>query len=212
FMYIAAGLYVLIVSMDQIPAMLKLIVTAAFTPLEAEGAFIGGTAGYAFLWGMKRALYSNEAGQGSSPIAHSAAKTDEPAREGILAGMEPFIDTIVVCTITALVILLSGIWMRPAEAVYDTPPAVVATADGAWTLERVAAPPREGAVWRDGDGVYVIVEAQGNAQTGNTKHRLDGTVVRDGLGFVIQWGSHRADQPFTLDNPGIYVTYAGATL
>ena len=212
FMYIAAGLYVLIVSMDQIPAMLKLIFTAAFTPLEAEGAFLGGTAGYAFLWGMKRALYSNEAGQGSSPIAHSAAKTDEPAREGILAGMEPFIDTIVVCTITALVILLSGIWMRPAEAVYDTPPAVVATADGAWTLERTAAPPRDGASWRDGDGVYVIVEAQDNEQTANTKHRLDGVVVRDGVGFAIEWGNHRSAEPFTLEDTGIYVTYAGATL
>ena len=80
------------------------------------GAFIGGTAGYAFLFGMKRALFSNEAGQGSSPIAHSAAKTNEPIREAVVAGLEPFIDTIVVCTFTALVILSTGIWNRAPEA------------------------------------------------------------------------------------------------
>jgi AGCS family alanine or glycine:cation symporter len=66
---------------------------------------------------MQRALFSNEAGQGSAPIAHSAAKTDEPVREGIVAGLEPFIDTLCVCTLTGLVILLSGAWNRgPALA------------------------------------------------------------------------------------------------
>jgi AGCS family alanine or glycine:cation symporter len=65
--------------------------------------------------GMQRALFSNEAGQGSSPVAHSAAKTKEPIREGVVAGLEPFVDTIVVCTMSALVILISGVWNRPAE-------------------------------------------------------------------------------------------------
>ncbi len=78
----------------------------------------------AFLKGMQRALFSNEAGQGSAPIAHSAAKTDEPVREGIVAGLEPFIDTLCVCTITGLVILLSGAWNRPPALVYETPPAI----------------------------------------------------------------------------------------
>src|SRR5690606_32221558 len=91
---------------------------------EGVGAFIGGTAGYGFLKGMQRALFSSEAGQGSAPIAHSAAKTDEPVREGIVAGLEPFIDTLVVCTMTGLVILLSGAWNRAPALVYDTAPEI----------------------------------------------------------------------------------------
>jgi len=114
-MYIIAALVVLVMNAGQIPAMLKLIVTSAFSPAEAEGAFLGGTFAFALLWGMKRALFSSEAGQGSSPIAHSAAKTDEPIREGVVAGLEPFIDTIVVCTLTALVILTTGVWNRGHE-------------------------------------------------------------------------------------------------
>ncbi len=111
-LYLLAGTYVLAVNIDLMLPMLKLIVTSAFSGSEASGAFIGGTMGYAFLFGMKRALFSNEAGQGSSPIAHSAAKTDEPVREGIVAGLEPFIDTLIVCTFTALVILSTGVWNR----------------------------------------------------------------------------------------------------
>ena len=95
-LYLLAAFYVLTVNLEQVPAMLALIVTAAFSPVEATGAFVGGTMGYAFLFGMKRALFSNEVGQGSSPIAHSAAKTNELVREGIVAGLEPFIDTLVV--------------------------------------------------------------------------------------------------------------------
>ncbi len=114
-MYLIAAVVVLIMYIGKIPDMLILIVTEAFNPSEAEGAFLGGTAGYALLWGMKRALFSSEAGQGSSPIAHSAAKTDEPVREGVVAGLEPFIDTIVVCTLTALVILSTGAFNRGSE-------------------------------------------------------------------------------------------------
>ncbi len=125
FMYIAAGLYVIGTNLAIVPETLKLIVYAAFNPIEAQNAFLGGTAGYAFMWGMKRAFFSNEAGQGSAPIAMSAAKTDEPVRIGILAGLEPFIDTIVVCTVTALVILTSGVWQRDAEALYISSPAVI---------------------------------------------------------------------------------------
>ncbi len=123
-LYLLAAVYVLVVHIGDIPNMLKLIVVSAFTPAEAGGAFLGGTAGYAFLWGMKRALFSSESGQGSAPIAHSAAKTNEPVREGVVSGLEPFIDTIVVCTLTTLVILLSGAWNREAEATFDSMPAL----------------------------------------------------------------------------------------
>jgi len=121
-LYLIAAIYVVLVNITDVPGMLKLIVVSAFTPAEASGAFLGGTAGYAFLWGMKRALFSSESGQGSAPIAHSAAKTDEPVREGVVAGLEPFIDTIVVCTLTTLVILLSGAWNRAPESTYESMP------------------------------------------------------------------------------------------
>src|SRR5690606_6446035 len=82
-LYIITGIYMLAINFHDIPALLVMIVASAFTPTEATGAFIGGTAASAFLFGMKRAIFSNEAGQGSSPMAHSAVKTDEPVREGI---------------------------------------------------------------------------------------------------------------------------------
>jgi AGCS family alanine or glycine:cation symporter len=115
--YFAAAIYVLDAKCQRDSAMFGLIFRSAFSATEASGAFIGGTVGYAFLYGMKRAIFSNEAGQGTSPIAHSAAKTSEPVRESVVAGLEPFIDTIVVCTLTALVIIVTGTWNRPAEAV-----------------------------------------------------------------------------------------------
>jgi alanine or glycine:cation symporter, AGCS family len=124
-LYLIAAIYVVLTNITAVPDMLRLIVVSAFTTTEAGGAFLGGTAGFAFLWGMKRALFSSEAGQGSAPIAHSAAKTDEPVREGVVSGLEPFIDTIVVCTMTTLVILLSGAWNRGPETSFAGAPTMV---------------------------------------------------------------------------------------
>lgn len=131
--YFLAAVVVLAMYLDKIPSVFALIFSEAFSPTKADNAFLGGTAGYALLWGMKRALFSSEAGQGSSPIAHSAAKTDEPAREGIVAGLEPFIDTMIVCSLTAFVILVTGAWNRDPEAQFTTPVRIVAVdanADG----------------------------------------------------------------------------------
>ena len=146
-LYLLAGTYVLAVNAGDIPAMLALIVKHAFVPTEATGAFVGGTAAAAFVFGMKRAIFSNEAGQGSSPIAHSAAKTDEPVREGIVAGLEPFIDTIVVCTFTALIILSTGIWNRDVDVALDPVPTVTESPAG-WQF---AATPVPGEDWHEGD-------------------------------------------------------------
>lgn len=123
--YIIAGLIVLAMNISVIPETISLIFKSAFSPQEAGNAFLGGSAGYAFLWGMKRALFSSEAGQGSSPIAHSAAKTNEPVREALVAGLEPFIDTLVVCTLTALVILCTGAWDRDHEATLVNEPQLI---------------------------------------------------------------------------------------
>ena len=111
--YVIGALYIIGVNADQVPEMLASIVRRAFTPAAAGGAFLGSTMAVAFTQGLRRALFSNEAGQGSAAIAHAAAKTDEPVREGMVAGIGPFIDTLLICTMTALVILASGVNRRP---------------------------------------------------------------------------------------------------
>lgn len=106
--YVLACLAVLIVNVRQIPASFALIWRMAFTDNAAYGGVVG-----VIVWGVQRASFSNEAGLGSSAIAHAAARTDEPVREGLVAMMEPFIDTIVVCVMTALVVVVSGAWADP---------------------------------------------------------------------------------------------------
>ncbi len=211
-LYLLAGTYVLIMSADQIPGMLALIFRSAFSPQEFSGAFLGGTVGYAFLFGMKRALFSNEAGQGSSPIAHSAAKTDEPVREALVAGLEPFIDTLIVCTFTALVILSTGIWNRAAEANYAALPAVVSVGATEWTLETLPVPQRVEGQWAGGDAVLIVLSAGPNPQTGNNLHHLNGVVVDQSGDLVIEWASLISNARPQVDSPGIYASYVGATL
>ena len=212
-LYILAGLYVLAVNYAQIPSMFALIFAGAFSQVEATGAFIGGTMGYAFLFGMKRALFSNEAGQGSSPMAHSAAKTDEPVREGIVAGLEPFIDTIVVCTITALVILSTGVWNRAPEATLAQTPEMVQVVDGQWSLEEVVAPPRTNGEWATDQGVFVLVHAHDNPQSGNDLHRLDGAMsLTDSGASRITWAVLATPEKPRLAGPDIYASYVGATM
>jgi AGCS family alanine or glycine:cation symporter len=108
--YIAAGLLVLIINVDAIPAALGLIFTHAFTPVAATGGFAGAAVWAALQFGVARGVFSNEAGLGSAPIAHAAAQTKGPVSQGLIAMLAPFIDTIVVCSFTALVILTSGVW------------------------------------------------------------------------------------------------------
>jgi len=108
--YVGAGLIVLAFNARQVPGTLAEIVASAFRPAAGIGGFAG--AGFIFMmtWGVKRGLFSNESGQGSAPIAHAAAKTDEPVREGVVAMLGPFIDTLLICTMTAVVILTTGAW------------------------------------------------------------------------------------------------------
>ncbi|HSG59374.1 MAG TPA: amino acid carrier protein [Woeseiaceae bacterium] len=207
FLYLLAGAYVLATHFGAIPAMLGMIVKYAFVPTEAAGAFIGGTAGAAFMFGMKRAVFSNEAGQGSSPIAHSAAKTDEPVREGIVAGLEPFIDTIVVCTFTALIILATGIWNRGPDVAFESPPSVTEV-EAAWQISPV---PVSGAGWGEGDPVSVIVAAH-EIDGGFDRHRVNGMLVADGEQLRIEWQPFESPVRPTIVGDGFYRTYVGATL
>ncbi|MDH5388227.1 MAG: sodium:alanine symporter family protein [Gammaproteobacteria bacterium] len=108
--YIAASLVVLALYASEIPAALSLIITHAFTPVAATGGFAGAAVWAAIRFGVARGIFSNEAGLGSAPIAHAAAATDSPVRQGTIAMLGTFIDTLVLCTMTGLVIVVTGAW------------------------------------------------------------------------------------------------------
>lgn len=109
-LYIVAAIVVLVINAEAIPAALKLIVGDAFTGTAAVGGFAGSTMLYTARIGVARGVFTNEAGLGSAPIAHASANTDHPARQGCWGAFEVFFDTIVMCTITALVVITSGLW------------------------------------------------------------------------------------------------------
>jgi len=113
--YLIGALAVIVTNLDQIGPSFISVFRDAFTGSAAAGGFLGATFAYAFIQGVKRGLFSNEAGQGSAPIAHAAARADEPVSEGMVSILEPFIDTIVICTLTGLVILSSGVWTEKFE-------------------------------------------------------------------------------------------------
>ncbi len=117
--YIAGGLLVLFMNFSSIPGVVTEIFTSAFKPAAQIGGFAGGTFIFMLTWGVKRGLFSNESGQGSAPIAHAAAKTDEPVREGVVAMMGPMIDTLIICSITGLVILSTGVWKDKKDETLD---------------------------------------------------------------------------------------------
>lgn len=109
--YVGSALVALAMNYDQIIPAFELIFHHAFNPTAVVGGAVGGaTVWMTFTWGLRRGLFSNEAGQGSAAMAHSTAKVDEPVREGLVAMLGPFIDTIVICTMTALVIITTGVW------------------------------------------------------------------------------------------------------
>ncbi|MCA9293858.1 MAG: alanine:cation symporter family protein, partial [Phycisphaerales bacterium] len=245
--YIVAAVAVLIANIAEVPHMIVLIFKSGLPSQlggeapNATGAFLGGTFGYAAMWGIKRALFSSEAGQGSSPIAHSAAKTDEPVREGVVAGLEPFIDTIVVCTLTALVILSSGAYNRDSEADFVLPgdiriiqatDANDAPIEHTWTLETSFLPdmkpdsrktrqtPQGQAGWRSGETVFVVVEADVDTNTGRDLRKITGSVSRnDADMWVVRWNTLYSESTPKLrpaangeTDRGIYGDYAGASM
>ncbi|MEK9712915.1 MAG: sodium:alanine symporter family protein [Thalassolituus sp.] len=108
--YVLAGIVLLVIFAAEIPAAFSLIIEHAFTPMSAAGGFAGATVWAAIRYGVARGVFSNEAGLGSAPIAHATATTDSPVRQGTIAMLGTFIDTIVICSITGLVIVASGAW------------------------------------------------------------------------------------------------------
>jgi len=118
--YVVATLLVLAGNISEIPKAFSLIFTTAFTGTAAAGGFVGSTFMMTLVWGVRRGLFSNEAGQGSAPIAHAAAKTKYPAREGLVASLEPLVDTLIICTLTALMIVTTGAWQTGVAGVEMT--------------------------------------------------------------------------------------------
>ena len=163
--YVFGGLVIILLNLGSVPGAFALIFAEAFNPTAGVAGTGIGALLVTLMWGVKRGLFSNEAGQGSAPIAHAAAKTDEPVSEGVVALLEPFIDTIVICSMTALVILLTGVWND------RTPTQVTLTG---------------------GDAVYLIVDDQGGLTP--TKEMPETIVVLDGTPIYkdsnVQYGWH----------------------
>jgi len=109
-LYVIGALGVILYNYENILPSFAAVFSDAFNGSAAAGGFLGATFAYAFNRGVNRGLFSNEAGQGSAPIAHAAARADEPVSEGMVSLLEPFIDTLIICTLTGLVILSSGVW------------------------------------------------------------------------------------------------------
>ncbi len=116
-LYVGATLVVLVAEYDRLPAAFATIFYGAFNGTAATGGFVGSTIIMTMIWGVRRGLFSNEAGQGSAPIAHAAARTEYPAREGVVSLLEPMIDTIIICTMTALMIIVTDSWQTGNKGV-----------------------------------------------------------------------------------------------
>jgi AGCS family alanine or glycine:cation symporter len=148
--YVFGALVIIVLNIGALPAAVGLIFTEAFNPQAGVAGVGTGVFLITLMWGVRRGLFSNEAGQGSAPIAHAAAKTDEPVSEGVVALLEPFIDTIIICSFTGLVIIMTGVYSArfPTELTLGggdityttmtadnhsegiTPPAEIAIAEG----------------------------------------------------------------------------------
>ncbi|MBF2077518.1 MAG: alanine:cation symporter family protein [Synechococcales cyanobacterium T60_A2020_003] len=108
--YVLGCLWIILANLGDVPAAITTVVTEAFSPRSVTGGMVG-----VMVQGIRRSTFSNEAGIGSAAIAHSAARTDEPVREGIVALLEPFIDTVVICNMTAIVLVLTGAYLEAGE-------------------------------------------------------------------------------------------------
>ncbi len=130
-LYVGAALIVLLINIDKIPFAFKLIFEGAFSGTAATGGFLGATIATAMRYGMARGIFSNESGLGSAPIAGAAARTKDPVKQALVGMTQTFIDTLVVCTMTALIILTAPVWKEGIS------PAELTTASFAYTLGEV---------------------------------------------------------------------------
>lgn len=130
-LYLLMTLLFILMNITKIPAAFAAIITDAFT----GWAIAGGSVGAVIITGVRRSVFSNEAGLGTAPIAHATVKTDYPVREGVVASLGPFIDTIVVCTATALVIIMSGMFGTEMHETVAETPIAQSSMSGGWQLD-----------------------------------------------------------------------------
>ncbi|GJM44698.1 MAG: amino acid transporter [Gemmatimonadota bacterium] len=167
-LYTLGAVVILAKHLPEIPGAFGFILSEAFNPTAGLGGTAAGVFMTTLIWGVKRGLFSNEAGQGSAPIAHAAAKTDEPVREGVVAMLGPFIDTLVICSLTGLVIVLTGTWSDHRES---TGPLTVVG------VHQLAQPPVQGSSPRAApaaDGEIVVSDGS-----------LNGAALSDTDGWVL---------------------------
>lgn len=131
-LYVVGGLVLLVVNAGRIPGALALVFEGAFSGTAATGGFAGASIMMAMRYGVARGLFSNEAGLGSAPIVHAAAQTDHPVRQGLYGIFEVFVDTILICTTTGLVILVSGAWQGGATGAALSVQAFTTGLPGTW--------------------------------------------------------------------------------
>ncbi len=131
-LYLGGGIVLLLMHADRIPAAFGLVFDGAFNGTAAAGGFAGATVLMAMRYGIARGLFSNEAGLGSAPMVHATAETDHPARQGLYGIFEVFVDTILICTTTGLVVLVSGDWQSGITGAALSAQAFSAGLPGAW--------------------------------------------------------------------------------
>lgn len=157
-LYVSGALIILLIHYDTILPSLWTIVSNAFNPQAGALGVGSGALIFTLSYGVQRGLFSNEAGQGSAPIAHSAAKTDEPVREGVVALLEPFIDTLIICSMTGLVIVSTGSWDMQHKSAID-PASDIVTYDIT-----------EGTVGQEGSTTSTLYFSNGVPENGTMNH------------------------------------------
>jgi AGCS family alanine or glycine:cation symporter len=130
--YIGGGIVILILHAEKLPAVFALVFESAFSGTAAAGGFAGSTIAMALRYGIARGLFSNEAGLGSAPMVHAAAQTDHPVRQGLYGIFEVFVDTLLICTVTGLVILVTGSWTSGATGAALSVSAFTTGLPGGW--------------------------------------------------------------------------------
>ena len=189
--YLVGAVSVIFANLENVGPAFVSVLSDVFTGSAATGGFLGATIAYAFNRGVNRGLFSNEAGQGSAPIAHAAAKTDEPVSEGMVSILEPFIDTIIICTLTGLVILSSGVWKEKHLNTFDR--ADMDIVAGAY-VESSATDKQQLYTYLNGLDGNKVEEFTGEIQV------VDGKAVSSGF-TIINARSLAEDVTFTVGDP-----------
>jgi len=189
--YLIAAVFIIFANIDQVGSAFSQIVAGAFNGTAVAGGIVG-----VLIQGIKRAAFSNEAGLGSAPIAHSAVKTDKPASEGFVALLEPFTDTVVVCTMTAMVIIISGSWQvsyevkeggAPMYSAVDSSDVVDTLGGGQYVHTRDSGNDRVEVISLVSSEDYSSTKVEGWVDSSNVEGRLGVPLTSLAFASVISW-------------------------